>query len=108
MGAEEQVLDMLFPPRMREWFLVQETKVVNGEVTILLEEKAVPPPCNEPLEAHGFLPVKEVRDFPIRGKPCTLLLKRRRWLVKGSTRCVSNEYTIEQQGTKLTRGFAFF
>jgi hypothetical protein len=108
MGAEDLLLDRILPQNARQWFVVQEVVEEGGILHIFLEEKAQPPEYTEPLEAHGFLPVKELRDFPIRGMPCCLRLKRRRWLIKGTTRCVMNEYSLEQAGTKLTKGFAFF
>ena len=54
-------------------------------------------------ESKGFYNAKEVQDFPIRGKACYLLIRRRRWRLKGGEgKDITSDYSFISKGAKLT------
>jgi hypothetical protein len=55
-----------------------------------------------------FFDESEVPDFPLRGKPCFLNLKRRKWLNETTGKIVFRDWNLVVKGTKMTKEFAFF
>ena len=100
------LLSLLFPKEIVEYFEVVKSEEKNGELHIHLEEHNSPPKGN--LESKGFYPVKEIQDFPLRGKPVFLKVKRRRWRDKETGDEVKKEFKLTSQGTKYTQEFAAF
>ncbi|MCP9769623.1 transposase, partial [Lacihabitans sp. LS3-19] len=60
------------------------------------------------LESKGFFDEETVRDFPLRGKPCFLKIKRRKWLNHNSGKIVYRNWEIVANGTRMTTEFATF
>jgi hypothetical protein len=56
----------------------------------------------------GFFDEIEVRDFPLKGKPCFLNLKRRKLLNETTGKIVFRDWKMVAKGTKMTQEFAFF
>ena len=77
MEATKKLVEAVLPPEVLLWFSLEDVQDKDGELQLLLEEKPIPPVYEEKLEAHGFLPTKEIQDFPIRGKLCALLSESR-------------------------------
>lgn len=60
-------------------------------------------------ESKGFLPVKQIQDFPIRGKAVFLCIRMRRWRNKTEpNHIVQNDYSFIADGAKLTKEIAAF
>jgi hypothetical protein len=43
----------------------------------------------------------EVQDFPLRGKPCILNLKRRKWLNETTGKIVFRDWKLVAKGAKM-------
>jgi hypothetical protein len=60
-------------------------------------------------ESKGFYSVKNIQDFPIRGKAVYLAIKRRRWRSKADPNIViHNDFSIIADGSKLTQELSDF
>ena len=60
-------------------------------------------------ESKGFYAEKVVQDFPIRGKPFYLVVKRRRWRLKSDPNVViQSDYSFIATGVKLTQEVSDF
>jgi hypothetical protein len=60
-------------------------------------------------ESKGFLPVKQIQDFPIRGKAVFLCIRMRRWRNKTEpSYIVQNDYSFIADGAKLTNEIVAF
>jgi hypothetical protein len=59
--------------------------------------------------SSGFIDEKVIQDFPLRGKPVYLYVRRRRWYDKATGEPFSYTYDdLAAEGTKLTRVCFFF
>ena len=59
--------------------------------------------------SHGFTDEKVIQDFPLRGKPVYLHVRRRRWYDKATGETFSYTYDdLTAEGTKLTPEFVAF
>lgn len=102
------MMRIFFPETLIEHFTLTKHEEAGGELSFWFDEKDVPPYAKHPIESKGFVPAKELRDFPIRGKPCTLYIRRRRWKEEGQKGYLMREIQLVEQGTKLIVDFAFF
>ena len=59
-------------------------------------------------ESKGFLPGARIQDFPIRGKVVYLIIRRRRWRNKLTSKEISNTYFYVAEGSKLTKELSDF
>lgn len=116
-----QFLGMVFPKDLLTYFEltgfedneIPENKrlgVESGELVVHLEERDC---FRRPEEGHtyrsnGFYEASKVRDFPLRDKKLTLLLKRRRWIDETTGKSVSNTYELVAEGTRHSVEFAAF
>lgn len=57
---------------------------------------------------NGFYEASRVKDFPLRDKRVTLIIRRRRWLDEQTGKSVGNKYSITTEGTRHTLEFAAF
>jgi hypothetical protein len=75
-----------------------------------LVEKNQLPSCyhNLDYESKGFCPEKIVQDFPIRGKAVYLVIKRRRWRNKESSKGIKSDYSFIAEGSKITIDLSAF
>ena len=62
-----------------------------------------------PKTIYGFTDEKVIQDFPLRGKPVYLHVRRRRWYDKATGETFSYTYDdLTVEGTKLTPEFVAF
>ena len=111
MKEQELLLRYILPAGILEYFRITDVKEVEGEgLYVSLEEKNIPPEeCKDTkTHAHSFHKETTIQDFPLRGKPCFLKVKRRRWLLIDSGQIVSRDWNIVSQGTRITEDFAIF
>ena len=107
----QQLAELLLPEGLLAYFdITSVSKVADGQVHIELEERITPPEefKGQLLHSKGLLPAIEVQDFPLRGKKCYLLIKRRRWQVQDTGAIVSRDWRLVQSGTRMTAEFAAF
>lgn len=111
-----EIASLLLPKGILEYFEITSIDVqeVDSEqakgIYIGLEEK------NELRSTYsrdeylskGFVPSREVQDFPLRGFPVFLRISRRRWIHKKDKRILQNDYTYIAEGSRITKEFSDF
>ncbi|HLS95792.1 MAG TPA: hypothetical protein VK017_09560, partial [Sphingobacterium sp.] len=72
--ADRRLLALLMPEGLLDYFDIMEVVQQGKELHIHLDEKNIVPSGyeNSKLESKGFMPVSEIKDFPIRGQKVTL------------------------------------
>jgi hypothetical protein len=108
---EQQALGLILPKGVFEWFDIIGSQSDDKNITIILEEKNIPPLT----ETHkdqlavpkGFTKIT-ITDFPIRGKKTLLTFKRRYWKIEGQETYLKNDIKLSFPGTLLEQKFADF
>lgn len=110
-------ISSFLPQGMLDHFMITDFKEVGHVATktdsfyLYLEEKnELPSGYDTSLyESKGFYAEKIVQDFPVRGKPFYLLVKRRRWRLKSDHNIIiKSDYSFIADGVKLTQDVADF
>lgn len=102
---------LLLPEGFTDYFDILSVDEKEREIIIFLEEKLVlkeQQDRSDHLESKGFYPAVLVQDFPLRGKPLLLNIRRRRWIDKQTGEYVKRKIHITADGTRLTQEFASF
>ena len=107
---DTDLLSLLLPTSLTTLFELDRFEQKDGAIHFYLSEKNIPPARFEgqSLQSKGFFDEATLRDFPLRGKPCFLHLKRRKWLNTETGKIVFNEWHEVAEGTRLTVEFAAF
>jgi len=116
-----QFLGMVFPQDLLNYFElttfdyneipeVKRKGLESGELTVYLDERDC---LHHPEEGHryrpnGFYEASKVRDFPLRDKKVTLVIRRRRWLDETTGKSIGNTYDLVAEGTRHSVEFAAF
>ena len=111
----------MFPKGLLDYFTVvnvvekdipisEQQGVETGEITFHLDEMEQ---LRHPEEGHayrpnGFYEPSKVRDFPLRDKKVTLVVRRRRWIDETTGKSVRNTYDLVANGTRHSVEFAAF
>ena len=107
---QEELINLLLPEGISDYFCI--TKIEKGDVSckIHLDEINAPPSGynRHKLHSKGFYEPITIQDFPLRGKPCYLKVRRRRWRVGETGDIVSRDWDIVAKGTRMTKEFASF
>lgn len=110
-------ISSFLPLGLLDHFTITDIKELGQIVTktdsfyLYLEEKNELPECYDfsLYESKGFYAEKTVQDFPVRGKPFYLVVKRRRWRLKSDHNIViKSDYSFIADGVKLTQDVADF
>lgn len=101
---------LLLPSGFTDYFDITLVEEKSTGVSIYLSEKLElsGQEKDSNLESKGYLPEVVIQDFPLRGKPLFLKIKRRRWINKETGEYVNRPIRIEADGTRLTAEFAAF
>ena len=107
---EKDFLRLLLPDGLLDYFKVTSVKLKDKEYHIYLEELNIHPEHlqGSKLTSKGFYDEVTIQDFPLRGKPCYLKVKRRKWLNEDTGQNVSRDWNIVANGTRMTEEFALF
>ncbi|WEK20710.1 MAG: hypothetical protein P0Y49_06110 [Candidatus Pedobacter colombiensis] len=107
---DSTLLSLIVPEGLSDYFEFDRAATIDGSTYIYLIEKNIHPQefSGDHLLSKGFYDEASVRDFPLRGKPCFLNLKRRKWLNTRTSKIVSRDWQLVAEGTKMTQEFAFF
>ena len=107
---DSTLLQLLLPEGLTEYFELEKVNKTSESFHFYLTEKNIHPIefTGQKLTSKGFFDEIEVRDFPLRGKPCFLNLKRRKWLNETTGKIVFRDWKMVAKGTKMTQEFAFF
>jgi hypothetical protein len=109
MTTEQAILQLIFPENIFEWFDVVSGKKDDKIVSIIFEEKNIPPISdqNKKILSKGFTDIT-ITDFPIRGRKSLLTFRRRYWQVEGQKELLKRDIKIRFPGTQLEKEFADF
>lgn len=115
------VVSLMFPSHLLEYFDLVDVRerpiaekdrqgVESGELIFHLEERDEfrGREDGHTYRPNGFYEASRVRDFPLRDKKVTLLIRRRRWLDEATGRSVGNRYDLTADGTRHSVEFAAF
>lgn len=107
---EFDLLKILLPADLLFYFEITNIDSTEDMHTIYMEEKNIHPEQykSNKLSSKGFYDPVTIQDFPLRGKPCFLKVKRRRWLNEDTGDIVSRDWNTVAKGTRLTSDFANF
>ena len=110
MTIYKELVELLLPSGVLEFFEVESLKKEANQLRIYLEERDNIPKeySSERYRSNGFLPEIKVKDFPIRDMFVTLHIKRRRWLLIESNTKVKRDWSMIAPGTRMTKEFAAF
>jgi hypothetical protein len=110
---KEELLWGFLPEGLEEYFDVESFEKDEQSFKITLIEKNVLP-VEMPVEYHGKKVVNTVLndmqmdDFPIRGRKCEIILRRRWWKFEGVQRMLMRSMDIFQPGMRFSKEFAVF
>lgn len=113
---DTQLLSRLFPSELMEHFDISLVDtlcdVASKSEYLILEftEKNFLPTgfFVEEYESKGFLESKLIQDFPLRGKPVFLSIRRRRWRHKQTNKIIKKDFTFIAEGSKFTSELSDF
>ena len=103
----EDPLKLLLPGAIYDYFELVHTEVSDVDVHLFLDEQRIPPK-SVGYESKGFTEQSIIQDFPLRGKPVFLHIRRRKWLEKSTGKVLTNSYDLTHLGTQITAEFAAF
>ena len=108
MGLE--LAKYFLPEGILSYFDIVSHRILEDRVHFYLEEKNELPLeyKNKIAKSKGFTPEITVEDFPLRGKPVLLHIKRRRWTLVESGKIIKRDWQIVAKGTRITSEFASF
>lgn len=116
---QKSLLSLFFPTGLLDYFDIIDFKEVSSEkeiytrgLTIYLEEKKIIPDeyKNYPIKASGFMPAREIDDYPIRDMLVKLNVKRRRWdvIIDGKSKKVSRDWNLVISGARMSAEYSAF
>ncbi len=109
-----ELIGLLVPEEILADFVYERLEQISGVIRIHLVEKDdrhhYPRKIfgKGEIQQNGFMNPIELQTFPTQGKEVFLVLKRRRWKVKGVSGSFYNQYNYHQEGMKATRDFGAF
>ena len=100
----------LLPDGLLDYFEIVKIETQNDRVHFYLEERNIIPEeyQSEKSQSKGFSPEIAVEDFPLKGKPVLLHIKRRHWILLTSGKIVKRDWNLVAKGTRITSEFASF
>lgn len=105
------IIELVLPEGTLDWFDAIEGTKDEKEVSIILEEKNIPPISKNDKDkkvfTKGFTNIT-VSDFPIRGRRTLLIFRRRYWQVEGQKEYLKRDIKLCFPGTQLEKEFADF
>ncbi len=110
MPGENELLKLLLPEYLISHFDIFSFEEKDNLLHIYFEEKSTVPKefSSLHLQSKGFHDEITVDDFPLRGKPVKLHIKRRRWTDVKSGKILQRDWKLIAGGTRMTQDFAEF
>lgn len=99
---------MILPQGLSDYFEIIDLRNSDKDWHIFLNEKAIPPDGFNKCTSKGFTDERVVQDFPLRGKPVFLHIRRRKWLNITTNEVVTSQFDLAQLGTQISQEFADF
>ena len=108
MKTQREVLELIFPQGIFEWFDITDGTRDQEDIRITLEEKDNPPiKPGQKIIARKFHEIT-ITDFPIRGHRTLLTFRRRYWKIEGQKEYLKRDILLAFPGTQLATEFAHF
>lgn len=110
----QDLLKLFVPAYILAHFDYENLEEISGVIRLHLTEKQDPNHYPKGLIGkgerlmNGFMNPLELQTFPTKGKEVFLVLKRRRWKLKGSEQSYYNTYNFHEPGMKATKEFGAF
>lgn len=109
-------LQQLFPSQLTEYFEISNYQILcnielKEEYWIIdfVEKNIIPMDFDESeYESKGFMESKLIQDFPLRGKPVFLRIKKRRWRHKKTKEVIKRDFSFIADGSKFTKELSDF
>lgn len=110
MNIDKEIVKLILPKEIFEFFEVIDIKELDKEVHIYLDEINVPPEPfkQEKYTSKGFHSESVVQDFPLRDRATYLHIRKRKWFIESSGKIISRDWNTVAKGTRLTKDFAIF
>lgn len=110
MTALEELVGLIFPAGLLDYFVVTRVReLAIGYQVYLEEKKEIPSPhVAGDYVCHGFHDEQVIHDFPLRGKVFDLVVKRRRWKNVQTGKVISRDCNLVARGSSLSREFSDF
>ena len=104
------LISLLLPEEIVEYFDIIRIEKPPEHFIIELDEKNNPPKLDlgEKLISKGFYEPVTIQDFPLRGRACYLMVRKRRWTLESTGEIISNNWKLSAEGTRMTNEFAIF
>jgi len=106
-----ELLKLIAPEEIIKYFDLINIKETSNCYEFFFEEKKDLVPSalqGQTAVLDGFCEPQSLLSFPLKIKPVYLVLKRRRWKLKGGGAHHSNEYYFNHPHIKATKEFAAF
>jgi len=121
LSIYQSVVRLMFPKGLLDYFTVvdvvekdiplsEQQGVETGEIIFYLDEADQLRNVEEghTYRPNGFYEPSKVRDFPLRDKKVTLIVRRRRWIDETTGKSIGNTYDLVAEGTRHSVEFAAF
>lgn len=121
MSIYQSIARLMFPKGLLNYFTVvdviekdipisEQQGVETGEIIFYLDEidQLQHPEEGHTYRPNGFYEASKVRDFPLRDKKVTLVVRRRRWIDETIGKSIGNTYDLVAEGTRHSVEFAAF
>lgn len=108
----DKIMQEVFPAVLVEYFTVVDMRSQADKIEFWLDEKEFMEREDYKkgtVRSYGFTQSKTIQDFPLRGKPVFLHVRRRRWRDSSTGEIFSYSYDdLTAEGSKLTPEFVAF
>ncbi len=108
MKKDLSIADIILPAGILDLFEVVDVHFSGKDYHIFLDELANPPSDGGHYNSQGFTEQSVIQDFPVRGKPLFLHIRRRKWLNIKTKSVITSKFDLTQLGTQISQEFADF
>ena len=103
------IIELVLPPLVFLHFTCVHYEVQSKQIDIYLDEKFVKPDIiGAEYISKGFTEQSIIQDFPLRGKPVFLHIRRRKWQDSITGSVITTSLDISHIGTQISEEFASF
>jgi hypothetical protein len=106
----KKVIGLILPEGLKDYFDLVDIEETEEHFVLSLDELNIPPEAfkNTKTISKGFFDARTIRDFPLRGKPCYLKIRRRKWIIEDTGRIIFNDWSIAHTGTRMAHELTLF
>ncbi|MGL5015645.1 MAG: ISAon1 family transposase N-terminal region protein [Bacteroidales bacterium] len=101
---------VVLPSDILNRFTITRVESTESDIRIFLDERIDDSILSDPnIESKGFTDSVTVRDFPIRDKGVDLIVRRRRWYNKSTSKSFTLPFDgLKADGVRYSKEFAAF